>query len=116
MTVKELLTPLYNGTPVQIHDGFNEISNGTAFGLFTTLRESVLATEVESFRVRADSTLVIEITCPKMTNYDKLKEVFPDIERRSAYDSGCEVVVGLDISTKFRSDWLNAEYEGSEDE
>lgn len=118
MTVKELLSPLNSGVTVSIFDREgNKLHSGGCYGLWANLPHSLSSAEVVSFHPTFDKTIEIEIETPVVTNFDKLKELFPHIYRQPlGYNTGCELIVGLDGSTKYRKEWLDAEYTGKDNE
>lgn len=115
MLVKDVLEPLVNGTAVELVDFGDIVKRGTAFSLFTELPERYKEADVDMITVY-DDVVKLFIRHPVTTNFDKLKELFPDIKREDNDYSDISIIKGLDISTRFRSDWLDTEYTGKDNE
>lgn len=116
MTVKEILDPMINGADVQIIRDYSVLNKGSAFTLFNTLPAKILNAKVKLILTDSEGTIKSEIDTPIVTNYEKLKEVFHNISRYSKGSGNLDEIIGLDMCTLFRRDWLDAEYEGNDNE
>lgn len=116
MKVKDVLEPLVNGTAVELVDFGDILKRGTAFSLWTDLPDRYKEAEIDMITVHND-IVKLYIKKPVVTNFDKLKEIFPSIKWSGSDRSGRFITIkGLDGETTFKASWLRAKYEGSEDE